>query len=199
MTGHDALHAPEGGAAPAVEQALPALSALAVHARRLALAADRPAQWAAISALLEQAFGHRLFTALSYLHERQIMRRLYTSDGAISPLGGYKSTGNGPWSRHVLEQGRIYVAHDAGDVRTVFSEAQMLIDRGLCSAFNLPVRYEGRVVGSLNLLSHAQAYRHADHALGEIIAGLCAPIFVEELRITQREAAAIPRADLDQV
>lgn len=50
MTGHEALHAPEGGAAPAVEQALPALAG---HARRLALAADRTAQWAAISALLE--------------------------------------------------------------------------------------------------------------------------------------------------
>ncbi len=104
MTDRDAPRALECGPAHAAGQVWSASSVLAGHARRLALAADRSAQWAAISALLCEAFGHRLFTALSYLQERQIMRRLYTSDGAISPLGGYKSTGNGPWSRHVLEQ-----------------------------------------------------------------------------------------------
>ena len=176
-----------------------ALAPWAAHARALALAPNRDAQWQVISRLLADAFGHQLFTALVYLESQQLMKRLYTSDESISPLGGFKATGNGPWSRHVLGEGKLYVASTEEDVRTVFSEAPMLIERGLQSAFNLPVRVEGRVVGSLNLLSTRHAYDQADHDLAALISGLCAPVFIEELRAAQADAASVDRAGLDSV
>jgi hypothetical protein len=169
------------------------------HARALGLASSREAQWSVISGLLEEAFGHKLFTALLYLESHQLMKRLYTSDESISPLGGFKATGSGPWSRHVLEQGRLYVASNEDDVRTVFSEAPMLIDRGLQSAFNIPVRHEGRVIGSLNMLSGRHAYDKADHDLAALIAGVCAPVFIEEMRAAQSAAAEVDRSSLDSV
>lgn len=175
------------------------LAVCARLARELSQASRRDAQWQVISRVLEDAFGHRLFTALVYLQADQLMKRLYTSDESISPLGGFKATGSGPWSRHVLEQGRVYVGRDEDDVRSVFSEAPMLIERGLQSVFNLPVRHEGRVIGSLNLLSHRHAYDQADHDLAAVIAGLCTPVFIEELRAAQVAAAAVDRAGLDSV
>ncbi|CAB3674797.1 GAF domain-containing protein [Achromobacter piechaudii] len=176
-----------------------ALAPWAAHARALGMAPDRDAQWQAVSALLAEAFGHQLFTALLYLEEQRLMKRLYTSDESISPLGGFKATGNGPWSRHVLEQGQMYVASNEDDVRTVFSEAPMLIERGLQSAFNIPVRYQGRVVGSLNMLAGRHAYDGVDRELAAVIAGMCAPIFVAEMQDAQAAAAQIDRAGLDSV
>lgn len=175
------------------------LAPWAAHARALAQAEDRAAQWQVVSALLAEAFGHQLFTALLYLQEHRLMKRLYTSDESISPLGGFKATGNGPWSRHVLEQGLLYVASDEDDVRSVFSEAPMLIERGLQSAFNIPVRYQGRVIGSLNLLAGRKAYDHADRDLAALIAGMCTPVFIEEMQAAQAAAAAVDRSGLDSV
>lgn len=176
-----------------------ALGPLAAHARKLGLAADRQAQWSAISALLEAAFGHKLFTALVHLEAHRLMKRLHTSDESISPLGGFKATGNGPWSRLVLQEGQIYVASNEDDVRTVFSEAPMLIERGLHSAFNIPVRHEGRVIGSLNMLDARHAYDNADHDLAAVIGGLCAPVFIEAMRAAQAAAASVDRSALDSV
>lgn len=176
-----------------------ALRPWAEHARALGLASSRKAQWSEISVMLEQAFGHQLFTALLYLEENRLMKRLYTSDESISPLGGFKTTGNGPWSRHVLEEGRLYVASDEDDVRSVFSEAPMLIERGLQSAFNIPVRHEGRVIGSLNMLARRHAYDQADHDLAALIAGLCAPVFIEERWAAQSAVDGLDRSALDSV
>ncbi|MDQ8030548.1 GAF domain-containing protein [Bordetella genomosp. 1] len=172
---------------------------LADHARVLSLAGDRQSQWDTISALLEEAFGHRLFTSLVYLEDLRLMRRLYTTDETISPLGGFKATGNGPWSRHVLDEGKLYVAHDEQDVRTVFSEADMLIERGLQSALNIPVRHQGRVIGSLNLLAGRHAYDDADLDMALVIAGVCAPVFLQERDAALAEAAKVDRAGLDSV
>ncbi|KRC73109.1 hypothetical protein D3C87_897620 [compost metagenome] len=175
------------------------LGLLAAHARALGLAGDRQAQWGAISALLQEAFGHKLFTALVHLEAHRLMKRLHTSDESISPLGGFKATGNGPWSRLVLQEGQIYVASNEDDVRTVFSEAPMLIDRGLQSAFNIPVRHEGRVIGSLNMLSGRHAYDDANHDLAALVGGLCAPVFIEEMRAAQLAAEGVDRSALDSV
>ncbi|MNT95046.1 hypothetical protein D3C72_2368470 [compost metagenome] len=91
------------------------------------------------------------------------------------------------------------MASNEDDVRSVFSEAPMLIERGLHSAFNIPVRYQGRVIGSLNLLAGRKAYDHADRDLAALIAGLCTPVFIEEMQDAQAAAAAVDRAGLDSV
>lgn len=172
---------------------------LAGHARDLALAADGQAQWGVISDLLQACFGHKLFTALLYLQDHRLMKRLHTSDESISPLGGFKATGNGPWSRLVLEEGRLYVASNEDDVRTVFSEAPMLIERGLQSAFNIPVRHAGRVIGSLNMLAARHAYDDIDPDLAAVVAGLCAPVFIDAMTQAASAAASVDRSALDSV
>ena len=171
----------------------------AVHARTLALAPTREAQWDAISSLLEEAFGYQLLTALVYLEDLRLMRRLYTTDETISPLGGFKATGRGPWSRKVLDQGEFSVASTEDDVRTIFSEAEFLIERGLHSAFNIPVRHEGKVIGSLNLLAARHAYDEADLDLATLIAGLCAPVFLQAVEDARAEARTIDPTQLDSV
>ncbi len=176
-----------------------ALAPLAAHARALGRACEGQAQWDAVSALLQDAFGHKLFTALLYLEAHRLMKRLHTSDERISPLGGFKATGNGPWSRLVLEEGQIYVASNEDDVRTVFSEAPLLIQHGLQSAFNIPVRHEGRVIGSLNMLGASHAYDNANHDLAAVIGGLCAPVFLEAMRAAQSAAEGVDRSALDSV
>lgn len=172
---------------------------LAAAAHALGHAADKQQQWAVISELLQELFGHQLFTALVYLKEQGLMGRIYTSDESISPLGGFKATGKGPWSTRVLDQGMRYIGSNADDIRSVFSEADALIARGLHSVLNIPVWSAGAVVGSLNLLSHQAAYDAVSQPVIELIAAICAPIFLAEKEAAVRAVAGLDTSTLDSV
>jgi hypothetical protein len=174
-----------------VSTAFPAVR-MAKAAYELGHAADKARQWAVISELLQDLFGHQLFTALVYLKAQRLMARIYTSDETISPLGGFKTTGKGPWSTRVLDEGLTYIGSDEADIKSVFSEADALIARGLHSVLNIPVWSGGEVVGSLNLLSHKAAYDHMTQPLLELIAAICVPIF-----LTEKDAALLSVATLD--
>jgi len=51
----------------------------------------------------------------------------------------------------------------------------------------------------LNMLSGRHAYDQADHDLAALIAGVCAPVFIEEMRAAQSAAAEVDRSSLDSV
>ncbi len=157
--------------------ALPRLAAGAVALADCTGPADH---WAQIDALLADLFGHRLFTVLLHLPEHGLMRRIHTNDESTSALGGFKRTGSGPWSDQVLGRGEFYVGRNADDIRTVFSEAPALIAKGLESVFNIPVRHQGEVIGSLNLLAGEGAYDAADRDVAEVVAAMCVPYLLKE-------------------
>lgn len=175
------------------------LARLAKAASELGQAANKDRQWAVISELLQDLFGHQLFTALVYLKAQRVMARIYTSDETISPLGGFKTTGKGPWSTRVLDHGLTYIGSDETDIRSVFSEADALIARGLYSVLNIPVWFGGEVVGSLNLLSHKAAYGHVTQPVPELIAAMCAPIFLAEKEAALSAVATLDTSALDGV
>ena len=174
-----------------------ALALLARGAATLSTRTDAAGQWAAIDEMLGQLYTHRLFTALLHLPEHGLMKRLYTSDENVSPLGGFKATGSGPWSSHVLGRGEIYVGSNATDIRTVFSEGDMLAARGLEAVLNIPVWHAGRVIGSLNLLNGEGAYDTASHDVAQVVAAMCVPCFIAAAEAV--DVTGIDKAGLDKV
>lgn len=175
------------------------LDPLVKAAHELGRAGSSDAQWAAIAQAAQAMFGYRLLTGLVYLHDQRLMRRIHTSDEAISPLGGFKATGQGPWSKRVLNQGMPHIGSNAADIRSVFSEADLLIAQGLHAVLNLPIWCQGRVIGSLNLLGGAQAYDGADARAIGLLAGVCAPVFLQAHADAGRAAATLDRSTLDSV
>ncbi|MFT4193660.1 GAF domain-containing protein [Ottowia sp.] len=177
----------------------PLLQNLAQAAHALGRADGADARWAEVSRLAEAVFSHRLLTGLVYLREQRLMRRIFTSDESISPLGGFKATGRGPWSVQVLEQGLPYVGSDEADIRTVFSEADLLIERGLHAVLNIPIWFDAGVIGSINLLGHRHAYDQVSEPLIDLMAGLCTPVFIREREAAQDAALSLDRSGLDSV
>ena len=172
---------------------------LAQAARAIGRSESVRAQWSGISGLADAIFGYSLLTGLVFLKEQRVMRRIFSSDESISPPGGFKATGKGPWSVQVLDEGRAYIGSDEADIRKVFSEAELLIGRGLHSVLNLPVWGAGAVVGSLNLLSRRHAYDQADGRMIELVAGICAPVFMLARDAERGAATGIDVSGLDSV
>ena len=175
------------------------LQHLARASHALGRACGAEAQWAEISRLAGAVFGYSLLTGLVYLEEQRLMRRIFSSDESVSPLGGFKATGKGPWSERVLDLGLPYVGSHEADIRTVFSEADALIERGLHSVLNIPIWCDGSVLGSLNLLHRRQAYDHVDEPLIHLVSGICTPVFLLARESAQEAMASLDISKLESV
>lgn len=121
-------------------------------------------------------FGWRLFTAMRYLPSGEV-ERVYTSDPAAYPLSGRKPRRDTPWSRQVLVRGEPYYANDAAGIRFAFEDAEKILGLGLGAVINVPVKDGERVLGTLNFLREAGAYKPADVDEALRLTALARPLY----------------------
>ena len=55
----------------------------------------------------------------------------------------------------MLGEGKAYVGRSANDIRWAFADHERILSLGCESGLNGPVRYDGRVIGTTNLLDVA--------------------------------------------
>src|ERR1041384_6456831 len=117
----------------------------------IASSTDEYAGYAAVDDLAQRAIGHRLFTVMRYLPETVEVERLYSSNPSDYPPGGRKPKQGTPWGDVVLDRGEVFIAADAEGVRAAFSDHALLARLGISSIMNIPIRFRGRVLGTMNL------------------------------------------------
>lgn len=150
------------------------------HLRAVAAAMALPGQPAALFAALEAAtaacIGHRLFTIMRHDAAAGCNRRVHSSDAEAYPVSGFKPVNWAhPWTQRVLVEGRAWLGRDAADIAWAYPDHEKIVAMGLGSAMNLPVRWNGRPLGSVNLLHAAGHFTEEDAALGAVFAALAAP------------------------
>lgn len=129
----------------------------------------------AIEALSAETIGHRLFTVMRYDPDRNEVERIHSSLPAVYPVGGRKTKKDTAWADHVLRDGRPYRANDADGIRAVFDDHATIFSLGLSSALNIPVLFDGRARGTMNLLHRAGWYRTDDEETGTLLATFLLP------------------------
>lgn len=126
---------------------------------------DQPdALFAALDRALESAIGHKLFTILTYEDATGEAARVYSNLPGPYPTGGRKRLAPGPWTEAVLDRGEAFIGRTQDDLRNVFSDHELIASLGCESVLNMPVRWRGRTLGSLNLLHEAHWYGEDDVA-----------------------------------
>ena len=149
------------------------------HLAAVAAAMARPGQPAATFAALEAAMnvvlGHRLFTILKYHPDSGESERVWTNQPAAYPVAGRKALNPTFWSRQVLEERRPYVGRTAADIRAVFFDHELIASLGCASVLNVPVVWDARILGTINLLHEAERYDESDATLGFAFAALAVP------------------------
>lgn len=124
---------------------------------------------------LARAIGHKLFTVLLYLPATRDRERLYTSNAQAYPLGGRKPRRPGPWGDMLFDRGEAFIGRGADDFRAHFPDHALLASLGCDSMLNVPVRYDGRTLGTLNLSHEAGWYDETDAKIGLVFAALMVP------------------------
>jgi GAF domain-containing protein len=153
----------------------PTLADLTAIAETTASDPDPDAVFRAVEALTQRAVGFRLFTVMRLHAESAEVERVYSSNPAAYPVTGRKPKGGTEWGAQVLDRGETFLAATADDVRRVFADHELIFSLGIGAILNVPIRFRGRSLGTLNLCNEANWFRDEDFAMGRVLAGLLVP------------------------
>jgi GAF domain-containing protein len=128
--------------------------------------------WTALSDALLATFSHTSCTVLSYDTATRSLCRLYSSRPDVHRLGGRKRVTDSLWSQTVLERGQILIGSNRADIKSYFSEYEILWANGWESILNIPVRFNGRTIGTINIMNQAGAYAEVDEKIAILFAQL---------------------------
>jgi hypothetical protein len=131
--------------------------------------------FAALDAAMGQAIGHLLFTVLVLHPGADQSQRYYSNMPQAYPVGGRKPVNRTHWFRTVVEEGRPFIGRSYEDIRELFFDHELIRSLGCESVLNVPVRWNGRGLGTLNLLHRAGWYTDADIPSARMFAALAAP------------------------
>ena len=151
------------------------------HLEAVAAVATLPGQpqalFAALDAALGAVLGHRLFTLMRYHGRTGESERIYTTHPREYPVGGKKPLNPTAWTERVLTRQLPYLGRTPADVQAVFFDHALIASLGCGSVLNLPVVWDGRVLGTINLLHEASWYDETDAPVGLIFAALAIPAY----------------------
>lgn len=151
-----------------------------VHA--MALPGQPAPLYRAVDAAMKALVGYGLFTMMVVAPPGDRVRRVYSTNPAAYPVGGYKENRSTPWGKVVIEDKQAYIGSSAADIRWAFADHELIASLGLESVLNLPVLWNGNCIGSLNLLHGPAHYRQEHVELLRPYAQLVTAAFLEDAR-----------------
>ena len=151
---------------------------LTMIARTYAASGQPATTFGTLDAALGAVVGHRLFTILLHHATTRESERVYTNQPAAYPVGGRKELRDTAWSRRLIVEGRPYLGRTAAYIREHFPDHALIASLGCASILNLPVVWDGRVLGTINLLHEEGWYDDADVPIGLAFASLAVPAYL---------------------
>jgi len=133
------------------------------------------ALFGALDKAMGAAIGHKLFTILVIHPGANESQRYYSNMPEAYPVGGRKPINPTHWFAKVLGEGVPYIGYNYADISDVFFDHELIRSLGCESVLNVPVRWNGTSLGTINLLHERGWYNSGDVALGQHFAALATP------------------------
>jgi transcriptional regulator with GAF, ATPase, and Fis domain len=113
----------------------------------------------ALAAALSARVGYRLFTVLVLDRQAGLSRRYYSSQPDAYPTEDAKPIrADSEFYARVVAQGAPRICMDREACKAAFPDHERIFSLGCESAVNVPVRWDGQTIASLNLLHQARWY-----------------------------------------
>ena len=149
----------------------------------LAEALRAPDQPRAICQALEklsgETIGHQLFTVMRFDSERSEVQRIYSNLPSAYPAGGRKQKKATAWADQVLGEMKVFRGTGPADIQSAFDDHETILGLGLGSVLNIPVVFEGRCQGTMNLLHQTGWYRPDDERIGLLLGTFLIPVLLD--------------------
>lgn len=141
---------------------------------------------AAIDTALAALVGHTLFTVLVLNWDAGENQRYYSNLPDAYPVGGAKPIVKSSASE--IFEGKCRFLDDSAAITAAFFDHELIHSLGCESCVNIPVRWNGKTIGSMNILHKAHCYTAADIPTFSIFAALAAPALNEIIANWGRQA-----------
>jgi hypothetical protein len=143
----------------------------------LAADADNPnVIYSAVERIAAETVGWRLFTVLRYVELARAVERIHSSDEKAYPVGGRKPLSKITTNHGAMEMGEVFLAGTKEEVRQAFFDHELIFSLGITAILNVPIRYAGRRLGTINMCGEEGMYGPAEIVRGKILAGLLVPL-----------------------
>jgi hypothetical protein len=152
-----------------------AVADLAAIADIAASASEADAVFRAVEALAQRAIRHKLFTIMRLHAESTEVERVYSSLPDAYPVSGRKPKEGTPWGEQVLDRGEIFIANTPAAVERAFADHALIFSLGIGAIMNVPIRWSGRSLGTMNICHEAGWFAEGDKAPGRLLAALLVP------------------------
>lgn len=136
--------------------------------------------YTAVDRLVQEVIGHKLFTMMRVHEASSEVERIYSSDTSAYPVGGRKQKRGTPWGRVVLDRGEVFVARNRDEVRDAFSDYELIFSLDIGSIMNIPLAFQGRRLGTMNISHDAGWFGDDDAASGKLIASFVVPSLISD-------------------
>jgi len=103
------------------------------------------------------------------------LTRIYSSNPAAYPPGGSKDKRGTPWGQQVLMERRPFVGEGPQAIRAAFDDHEAIARLQLRSVVNVPVVFEQRCLGTLNLLMQSDTVDPGQLEFAQLLALLLLP------------------------
>jgi hypothetical protein len=133
----------------------------------------------ALDTLSGETIGHRLFTVMRFDSDRSEVMRIHTSLPAVYPVGGRKKKKETAWAHHVFTDMKVFRGSEPADIVSAFDDHETILGLGLGSVLNIPVVFNGRCVGTMNLLHQAGWYGPEDESIGRLLGAFLIPVLID--------------------
>ncbi len=143
---------------------------------RLADPGQPAALFDALEARLQEVVGFRLFTLL-FVYGSEVAR-INSSDPEAYPVSGRKPMSRTPWGDHVLHAQKPWLGRTMKDIEWAFFDHELIASLGCGCCINLPVIYDGQVIGTMNLLDAEHRYGDTHLEAARPFAPLAVPAFL---------------------
>lgn len=138
---------------------------------------------AALDKALAQAIGHKLFTVLVLNFGRGENQRYYSNQPQAYATGDSKPIEpNSAFYKRLIGEGRPAISRNYDDIKAMFFDHELIRSLGCESCVNMPIRWDGKTIGTLNLLHQADWYRDDDLPILSAFTALAAAPALEIIR-----------------
>jgi len=142
------------------------------------------ALYGALDRGLAKLIGHKLFTLMIYDQRDSQVERVYSSQPKAYPVGGRKPYGASTIYDALFKRHEAVLTRDADDIKRAFSDHKLILSLRCAASLHLPVVYDGRPLGVMNLLNKAGWYRDKHIAEAAPFAALLVAPYSATLRAT---------------
>jgi GAF domain-containing protein len=133
------------------------------------------ATFVALDQMLQKEPGHILFTILVHHPAARQTERFYSNQPEAYPVGGRKPVTDSPWMQRVMTRGEPYIGYTREDIAANFYDHDLIHSLGCESILNMPIRWCGQTLGTLNLCHRAGHYTEAHLSFVRLAAQLALP------------------------